>query len=1052
MRDRTVLCLIAGTVLPVGRWKMPAEGSLMRRPLFTACLCLVIALAIGNILTGADTGDKGGLPPDGSPVRITGRIDTRTSETIILKSISIIQNDQQYSYSGKLQCELTNVEKNAAEGNGLKIGQKVIMEGTFAYFSTASNPGEFDVQAYYAGKGIGGRVRKAQIVATGEDYHFLREKLYVFRLGLHDRLAKVFPDKEASIMQTLLLGEKEALDADVKALYQKNGIAHILSISGLHITLLGMGLYRLLRRLGAPVKVAAMGGAAALVMYGMMVGMSVSASRAIGMYVLRMLGVFVGRTYDMLTGVGLLALLLVLQEPERLGDVSFLMSFGAVLGICMLTPVFAGNDREDNVGVETASGVVAGFGEKKRADGKCGLGEALGFAEKKRTDGKSGFGERSDFDTEQRRLGNGGNGFRVPAWLLTVAGILGDSVYERNKYREGWRKGLYEGICHVVSTVKSGFVASAGVILFTLPIQLWFFYEIPVYSVVLNLLVLPLMSVVMVGGILSLIPGLGIVGTVDCLILWWYEWICERFGELPGAICCVGRPAVWQIVIYYIGIFLLVFGRKYMDEWKQCGDHEAGIDRGTGQPHERDRRCRKMPGGNNSAGDRNREKAAYSEKCSGISPTRWRHVVTKLRCVWRRVMLHSFLHWIAAVMILVLSVGVLTGNFDRGNHVTFLDVGQGDGIVVETAQGAYLFDCGSTSRKKIGEYVLKPYLKSRGIRSLRGAFVSHPDEDHMNGVLELLENGREWGITVEQLFLPAIQEADREEAFADLLVAAETAGVPVRYIKCGDEIRDRRLRLLCLHPEENTTLSDANAYSECFYVEIYAKTLRQDMTAKDMEVGEKSGRNNFSDGVGKLSILLTGDVEGEGERQLTQELLALQKLQEPQEWQKPQESQEPRESQKPQESQESWEWQEPREWQRPQESQEPREWQKPQESQEPQELQEPRELQEPQEPLESQELTELQRQREQGGFKVDILKVAHHGSGYSTSPDFLTAANPTAAVISCGRNNSYGHPHAETLQRLEEAKVPWYCTTDYGALTITADRHGKRLCGYLSGK
>ena len=150
-----------------------AERNLMRRPLFTACLCLVIALAIGNILTGADTGDKGGLPPDGSPVRITGRIDTRTSETIILESISIIQNDQQYSYSGKLQCELTNVEKNAAEDNGLKIGQKVILEGTFAYFSTASNPGEFDVQAYYAGKGIGGRVRKAQIVATGEDYYFL---------------------------------------------------------------------------------------------------------------------------------------------------------------------------------------------------------------------------------------------------------------------------------------------------------------------------------------------------------------------------------------------------------------------------------------------------------------------------------------------------------------------------------------------------------------------------------------------------------------------------------------------------------------------------------------------------------------------------------------------------------------------------------------------------------------------------------------------------------------------------------------------------------------
>lgn len=337
----------------------------------------------------------------------------------------------------------------------------------------------------------------------------MREKLFAFRRRLHDRLAKVFPEKEASVMQTLLLGEKEELDAEVKALYQRNGIAHILSISGLHITLLGMGCYRLLKRLGAPVRVAAAGGAMTLLLYGMMVGMSVSASRAIGMYLLQMLGIFVGRTYDMLTGVGLLAALLVLQQPERLGDVSFLMSFGAVLGICLLTPVFAGDGREDNAGVETASGVVAG--------------------------------------------------------LLTVTDILGDSAYERNKYREGWRKVVYERLWRMVSALKSGFAASAGVILFTLPIQLWFFYEIPVYSVLLNLLVLPFMSVVMAGGILSLIPGLGIAGTVDCLILWWYEWICERFGELPGAVWCVGRPAKWQMIVYYSGLFVLIIGRNYAE-------------------------------------------------------------------------------------------------------------------------------------------------------------------------------------------------------------------------------------------------------------------------------------------------------------------------------------------------------------------------------------------------------------------------------------------------------------------------------------------------------
>lgn len=978
MRDRTVFALDCRNSPDCGQAGLPAEGSLMRRPLFMACLCLVIVLTIGRILTGADTGDAGVLPPDGSPVRITGRIDTRTSETIILKSISIIQNNLKYSYSGKLQCELTNTQ----EVQSLRLGQHIVLEGVFSHFDAATNHGEFDVRAYSAGKGIGGRVRKAQVLAAEEDYSFLREKLFAFRRRLHDRLAKVFPEKEASVMQTLLLGEKEELDAEVKALYQRNGIAHILSISGLHITLLGMGCYRLIKRLGAPVRVAAAGGAMTLLLYVMMVGMSVSASRAIGMYLLQMLGIFVGRTYDMLTGVGLLAALLVLQQPERLGDVSFLMSFGAVLGICLLTPVFAGDGREDNVGVETDSSVVAG--------------------------------------------------------LLTVTDILGDSVYERNKYREGWRKVVYERLWRMVSALKSGFAASAGVILFTLPIQLWFFYEIPVYSVLLNLLVLPFMSVVMAGGILSLIPGLGIAGTVDCLILWWYEWICERFGELPGAVWCVGRPAKWQMIVYYSGLFVLIIGRNYAEKWKRQRLYAAYVaenNHGDGHCAERERQRRETRGVDDSGRGRkresNRKKMQHSDRYSEICPTRWRHVLANFWYTWQGVMTYrnGVMCRIVAAMILVLIVGLLTGNFDRGSRVTFLDVGQGDGIVVETGQGAYLFDCGSTSRRKIGEYVLKPYLKSRGIQSLRGVFVSHPDEDHMNGILELLENGGEWGITVEQMFLPAITEAERREAFEKLLVAAEYAGVPVSYIKCGDEIRDSRLRLRCLHPEENTTLADANAYSECFYVEVFAKAVKWG-AAEGMEVsgeggraasevygengsfaagvtGERTGhgdtgeRKNFGVGAGKLSILLTGDVEGEGEQQLTQELQTLKTLQEAKTLRAAQESQALQNAQK---------------------------------------LQEPREQQ------------ELWESRRQEGFKVDILKVAHHGSGYSTSSEFLAAAGPAAAIISCGRNNSYGHPHAATLQRLEDAKVPWYLTTDYGALTVTVDSHGNRLQGYLRRK
>ena len=417
------------------------------------------------------------------------------------------------------------------------------------------------------------------------------------------------------------------------------------------------------------------------------------------------------------------------------------------------------------------------------------------------------------------------------------------------------------------------------------------------------------------------------------------------------------------MVVYYSGLFVLIIGRNYAEKWKRQRLYAAYVaenNHGDGHHAERERLRRETRGVDDSGRGRkresNRKKMQHSDRYSEICTTRWRHVLANFWYTWQGVMTYrnGVMCRIVAAMILVLIVGLLTGNFDRGSRVTFLDVGQGDGIVVETGQGAYLFDCGSTSRRKIGEYVLKPYLKSRGIQSLRGVFVSHPDEDHMNGILELLENGGEWGITVEQMFLPAITEAERREAFEKLLVAAEYAGVPVSYIKCGDEIRDSRLRLRCLHPEENTTLADANAYSECFYVEVFAKAVKWG-AAEGMEasgeggraasevygengsfavgvIGERTGhgdtgeRKNFGVGAGKLSILLTGDVEGEGEQQLTQELQTLKTLQEAKTLRVAQESQA---------------------------------------------LQNARKLQESQEPREQQELWESRRQ---GGFKVDILR------------------------------------------------------------------------------
>ena len=83
---------------------------------------------------------------------------------------------------------------------------------------------------------------------------------------------------------------------------------------------------------------------------------------------------------------------------------------------------------------------------------------------------------------------------------------------------------------------------------------------------------------------------------------------------------------------------------------------------------------------------------------------------------------------------------------------------------------------------------------------------------------------------------------------------------------------------------------------------------------------------------------------------------------------------------------------------------------------------------------ESTGLQSTQAENRKGGY--DLLKVGHHGSSGSSSEEFLKWTVPQYAFISCGKNNSYGHPHAETLERLETTGSKIFSTAECGAISI----------------
>lgn len=75
----------------------------------------------------------------------------------------------------------------------------------------------------------------------------------------------------------------------------------------------------------------------------------------------------------------------------------------------------------------------------------------------------------------------------------------------------------------------------------------------------------------------------------------------------------------------------------------------------------------------------------------------------------------------------------------------------------------------------------------------------------------------------------------------------------------------------------------------------------------------------------------------------------------------------------------------------------------------------------------------------------DVLKVAHHGSGHSSTQRFLDRVQPRHAIISCGKDNKYKHPYPETLERLERAGAKVYRTDTQGTIRVMTDGKSLRI-------
>ena len=593
---------------------------------------------------------------------------------------------------------------------GLQIGNVIRVEGEAVPFAEPENAGQFDERTYYRAQRIACKMQAEKIVVLQNSVDNIREWCRKIRSRMDAVYEEILPAKHAGIVSAILLGDKAELDADTKALYQKNGIAHILAISGLHVSLLGAGLFAIIRKVGSPLLPAAGVTILVLVFYGCLTEFGISTQRAVGMLILAMLAKVLGKSYDSRSACALCGLFILLVNPLQLHQAGFQLSFATALGI-------------------------------------------------------SYFGQ----EMEQMKLKNG--------------------------------KRLSEKL---MISFLSGFTTQ----LVTVPIILNWFYEIPVYSVFLNVPVVGLLSAMVFlcilagfAGLFSYGLGRFFVGGVY-LILELYEVLCKLVDRLPFPIWLYGKPGVWGMAGYF-SVLLLFFVTA-----KQIGK-------------------------------------------------RYRHHFRQASYRRRAFLLLGLLPLVFLLSPLEKEAG---NEKDIVCVVDFLSVGQGDGAVVRTAAGnTYLVDGGSSSVKSLGEYRLKPWMKYQGISCLEAVFLSHPDSDHTTGVVELLERANspnDWyrgEIQIKHLILPAAyrteESAISEEekgsfrGFDKVIQLASEKGIPVRWLETGDKIIEESAVFTCLHPGEEYPIYDTNDASMVLLLES-----------------------------GEAEILFTGDVGFSGEQKVLQTL------------------------------------------------------------------------------------------------------------------------------------------------------------------------------------
>lgn len=305
-----------------------------KRPI-VCCAVLLILWICFAFSFGTKAESPVSFPEEGTRICCSGRIcrmEYKAEQFYIYLDHISDESRHEYASSDKIQVILKKIPDCA-------IGNSVAVQGKVALPEPPSNDGQFDSSFYQRVNHQIFTLKNADIKITDTQEQVLLQFCFLFRMQCIKRLKQVFDEKDLGVLAAMLLGDKTYLTDEVRDCYQAGGISHILAISGLHISLLGMACYRLIRKCGISFFISSVLSGGLILLYVIFTGAGTSSVRAFLMFAVFLGAQCLGRTYDLLCALGFSAIVLLLSNPLLLFTSGFQMSFLAVAAIGGFSPV-----------------------------------------------------------------------------------------------------------------------------------------------------------------------------------------------------------------------------------------------------------------------------------------------------------------------------------------------------------------------------------------------------------------------------------------------------------------------------------------------------------------------------------------------------------------------------------------------------------------------------------------------------------------------------------------------------------------------------------------